>query len=316
MEREKAALEDQTRRLSARVEAYRPFVPDAVRADDEAADKIVDAIRAEQPIAPPNLSSFMADDETDADAFSELGSFSASGNTINPHQASLSSPEPLTNMDSPLDTASQPATPMETSFKFPQVTSSLLAPPFLSDQTQHSAVSPVGQVVGGLAFDDDCGLKTSHLFSPGDGPLSSHPAVSLDLSFDHILLNLDETVQGTAGGADESTLLSTPSSAILPFTSTDDADSTLPFSFSFAENPPADFDLFSPTFGSFCGATSTTIFTTPSGSAWDKMKTEVSVAQPDQTQPSAQPHFDIQHSPRTSAPLSPPLETAPLEMAG
>ncbi len=145
---EKAAMAEHMRRMAARLEAYRQFVPDNVRAD-EASDL-------------PDLASIKIEIQSNFDM-----SESPFTSTIDPRQASFSSPEPMISIDSPLDTASQPQTPVEPTMAF-------AAP----DETQHSAA---------MLWDLQC---QSGATKPSSASTPTTPTASPQSSFRLALLSI------------------------------------------------------------------------------------------------------------------------------
>ena len=168
-EQDLTSLMDCMRKMAAQIEAYRQYVPESARVDDDlAAVAALPKIPKGLTISEPASRAATATTGSTSPTSSLLGfdhlSTTSSTSTINPRQASYSSPEPQlsSGIDSPLDTSSQPATPSEATSPMTMI------PPLLSvseaaaatvagdesDKTQHSAA---------MLYDPQCRSDSSTL---------------------------------------------------------------------------------------------------------------------------------------------------------
>ncbi len=154
-EQDVASLMDCMRKMAAQIEAWKQYVPQSARTEEMS-----------EAITLPNIPNSLT--ITGAATTLLKSSNSTNGNdgtnTINPRQASLSSPEPQlsSGIESPLDTSSQPATPVELASPNLMPTSTHLSLAAAvngdrSDRTQHSAA---------MLCDPQCRSDLSTLTSP------------------------------------------------------------------------------------------------------------------------------------------------------
>ena len=161
------SLMDRIRKMAAQVEAYRQYVPESARFDDDLAaiatlPKIPKELTISEPVSRATTTTIGSTSPTSSLLGFDHLSTTSTTNTINPRQASYSSPEPQlsSGIESPLDTSSQPATPTEAT------SPTMMIPPLLSvseaaavvgdesDKTQHSAA---------MLYDPQCRLDSSTL---------------------------------------------------------------------------------------------------------------------------------------------------------